>query len=125
MQKKKTKKENPTDTWKALKKTAKEDKFSILIDNSIIIRRVPFNYEVIEKNNVNHPCYYGRLEEAFRKVVDYMVDGIAKPHTAPGEVLEELHKIYAKIDRLIAKYGDQVRIYKRPKRGKKNVKEEI
>ena len=101
MQKKIIDKDKNIALWKDTVRLAKKDAFSIIIDKIIIIRRIPCNYEVTYIEDPENPCYYGSLEDAFRKVVDYMVDDIKQPKSKAQEVLECLKKIHSKIDRLV------------------------
>ena len=53
--------------WEELLKLAKKDDFSMIIDENILIRRIPHNYEVVYKKEVSTPCYYGSFKNAVEK----------------------------------------------------------
>ncbi len=89
--------------WKQELESAKGDKFSYVIDGKILFRRVPMNYMVLSKSE-STPCYYTRLSNALKRIVELSLIEDMVYSTGFEELLVELEKVYKNIEELAGEY---------------------
>ena len=91
----KKKNESQSTHWEQAIAHSRNDPFSCVIEGIVLIRRIPLNYEVLDKDHTNSPFYYQTLQDAIQKVIRILLDKKLKR----ADTLEKILKAIEKLDK--------------------------
>jgi hypothetical protein len=98
---KKTKKISDNKRWQELLDSRNSTTFSCLVDNKVLIRRVPLNYEVRDKDHVDTPHFYSTLRNAVKAAMECLLVKKLKRHDKLEEIIKAIDRLHKKVDDVI------------------------
>jgi len=110
----KEKKEKAKSFWEyKVEEVTRGTEWHFFVGNSVLIRRIPYNFEVIYRK---HPVsfYYGSLRSAVKHAIQCMEEQKIKNIHEIEEVLKVLGRVEKKVDEVLPDIKASIEEYKEP-----------
>lgn len=86
--------------WAIKLAEAKKGGYYFVVDNRVLIRRIPLNYEVVTKES-GVAFYYPTFKRALKYAVDYLAGRRLQRNSTVEKLLESILRLEKKIDNIL------------------------